>query len=199
MRRPDTSHAPVSKAVQILRQSLERGHTVDIEGLGTFEPSGKGAYRFTPQSQPQVFVAYVVEDLAPARRLCDALRSAGCSPWLDKDKLLPGQNWPQSIERAIEISDVFVACFSTRSIAKRGQFQSELRFGLNCARQLPLDAAFLIPVRFERCAIPRRISAHVQYVDLFPDWERGVKRVVRAIRRAARARARSGCSLVGGG
>ncbi len=198
MRQADISHAPVSKAVQILRQSLECGHTVDIEGLGTFEPAGNGAYRFAPQTQPQVFVAYVVEDLAPARRLCEALRSAGCSPWLDKDKLLPGQNWPRSIERAIGISDVFVACFSARSIVKRGQFQSELRVGLNCARQLPLDSVFLIPVRFERCAIPRRISDHVQYVDLFPDWERGVKRLVRAIRRAARGRSRSGCSLVGG-
>lgn len=195
MRPAHTSRAPVSKVVRILRRSLERGHTVDVEGLGTFEPAEKGAYRFAPQTQPQVFVAYVVEDLAPARRLCEALRSAGCSPWLDKDKLLPGQNWPRSIERAIGISDAFVACFSTRSIAKRGHFQSELRLGLNCARQLPLDSVFLIPVRFERCAIPRGISDHVQYVDLFPDWERGVKRVVRAIRRAARARARSECSL----
>ena len=179
--------------IEILRQSLERGQTVEIEGLGTFRRIENGAYDFTPRTQPQVFVAYVAEDLIPARRLCDDLRAHGCSPWLDKDRLLPGQNWPRAIERAIEISEVFVACFSPRSISKRGQFQNELRYALQCARRRPLDAMFLIPVRLENCAIPPEISNHVQYVDLFPDWERGLKRVVRAIRRVAR----SECSLVG--
>lgn len=179
--------------VKILRHILERGQKVEIEGLGTFRRED-GRYRFAPQTQPQVFVAYVVEDLPLARRLCDGLRAAGCSPWLDKDKLLPGQNWPRAIDRAIEISDVFVGCFSPRSIAKRGAFQSELRYALWCARRQPLDSVFLMPVRFEPCTVPRGISDHVQYVDLFPDWDRGIRRVVRAIRKAARPRV--GCSLV---
>ena len=175
--------------IEIVRRSLESGQTVEIEGLGTFHLSS-GGYEFCQQTQPEVFVAYVVEDLAQARRLCDALKAEGCSPWLDKDKLLPGQNWPRSIERAIEISDAFVACFSTRSISKRGQFQSELRWALDCARRRPLDSVFVIPVRFDDCPVPRRISDHVQYVDLFSDWEKGVKRVARSIRRAARKQVR---------
>lgn len=181
--------------IDILRRSLDRGQTVEIDGLGTFRRSAGAGYHFAPQRQPGVFVAYVVEDLEPARRLCDALRAANCLPWLDKDKLLPGQNWPRSIERAIEDADVFVACFSPRSILKRGQFQSELRYALDCARELPLEQVFLIPVRFERCSIPRRISDDVQYVDLFPDWDRGVRSVVRAIRRAARSRSRLAVKL----
>ncbi len=178
MTRPD-------RILEIVRQSLEAGQTVEIEGLGAFRPLS-GGYEFCQQTQPEVFVAYVVEDLALARRLCEGLTAEGCSPWLDKDKLLPGQNWPRSIERAIEISDAFVACFSTRSISKRGEFQSELRWALDCARRRPLDSVFVIPVRFDDCPVPRRISDHVQYVDLFSDWERGVKRVARSIRRAAR-------------
>jgi len=183
--------------LEILRESLERGQTVEIEGLGTFQRRGN-SYRFVRQERPQVFVAYVAEDLAPARRLCEALRAAGCSPWLDKEKLLPGQNWPRAIERAIEISDVFVACFSRRAISKRGQFQSELRYALHCARRLPLDATFLIPVRFEHCTLPARIASSVQYVDLFPDWERGLKRVVKAIHDAVRSRPRAEGRLVSG-
>jgi TIR domain len=171
--------------IEILRQALDRGEPVDIEGLGTFRRTSSG-YDFTAQAEPQVFVAYVVEDLEPARRLCDALRAGGCSPWLDKDQLLPGQNWPRAIERAIESSDAFVACFSQRSLSKRGQFQTELRYALDCARKLPLDNVFLIPVRLERCAIPSGISDQVQYADLFPDWERGIRRVLRAIHRIPR-------------
>jgi hypothetical protein len=105
-------------------------------------------------------------------------------PWMDKEKLLPGQNWPRSIERAIEISDAFVPCFSRRSLAKRGQFQSELRWAMDCARRIPLEETFLIPVRLEPCGVPKRISDQVQYVDLFPDWERGMRRLVRALKKS---------------
>lgn len=176
---------------EIVRKALDAGQTVEIDGLGTFQTSAKG-YEFLSQARPEVFVAYVAEDLAPARRLCEALRAAGCSPWLDKDKLLPGQNWPRAIERGIEVSDVFVACFSPRSVLKRGQFQSELRYALDCARKRPLaeplDPVFIIPVRFEDCVVPRRISEQVQYVDLFPDWDKGVRRLAKAIHRTARDR-----------
>jgi len=176
---------------EIVRKALLAGQSVEIDGLGIFQASPEG-YKFLPQMRPEIFVAYVAEDLAQARCLSEALRSAGSSPWLDKDKLLPGQNWPRAIERAIEVSDIFVACFSPRSVLKRGQFQSELRYALDCARKRPLseplDAVFIIPVRLEECAVPRRISDQVQYVDLFPDWDKGIRRLVKAIHRSARAR-----------
>ena len=176
------------RILRIVRESVDRGMTVEIEGLGTFLPGEGGGYQFEAQGRPRVFVAYVAEDLKPARRLCASLERGGCAPWLDKDKLLPGQNWPRALERAIENSDAFLACFSPRSIAKRGQFQCELRYALDCAKRLPLERLFVVPVRLEPCAVPRRISDQVQYVDLFPDWERGVKRVLRTVRRAAEGR-----------
>jgi TIR domain len=177
----------VSEIFEIIRKSLEAGQAVEIEGLGRFHATPQG-YRFDPETRPTVFVAYASEDLEIARRLAEALRAADCSPWLDRDRLMPGQNWTQSIERAIEDADAFVACFSTRSVGKRGQFQSELRHALECAEKRPLDEVFLLPVRVELCEVPRKIAKQVQYVDLFPDWERGVKRLVRSIRRAARGR-----------
>jgi hypothetical protein len=172
---------------EIVRKSLEAGQAVEIEGLGRFHASA-GVYRFHPEAQPTAFVAYALEDLAVVRRLCEALRAAGCSTWLDKDRLMPGQNWTGSIKAAIADADAFVACFSPRSIAKRGEFQSELRHAMECARKRPLDDVFLLPARLERCEVPRRIADEWQYVDLFPDWERGVKRLVRSIRKAARGR-----------
>jgi len=173
---------------EIVRRSLAAGQELEIEGLGAFRSSPGGAFEFTPQIQPSVFVAYASEDLVEARRLAESLRASGCSPWLDRDKLLPGQNWPRAIHQAIEISDAFVACFTPHSTSKRGYFQSELRYALESARRLPLESVFLIPVRFEECAVPRRIAEQVQYVDLYPDWEKGVRRIVRSVRRAAQRR-----------
>ncbi len=176
---------------ELVRQSLEAGQVVEIEGLGAFHVSAQG-YEFVPQTRPEVFIAYAAEDIVAARRLSKALRAAGCSPWLDKDKLLPGQNWPRAIERAIEMADSFVACFSPRSVFKYGQFQSELRFALDCARKRPLeenlDTSFIIPVRLEVCTVPKRLADQVQYVDLFPAWDKGVRRLIGAIQRTARRR-----------
>jgi hypothetical protein len=184
------------RILKILRRALEHGQTVEIDGLGTFGKAAGGSYEFISQTKPRVFIAYVEEDLALARRLRDAIAAADCSPWMDKDKLLPGQDWPRAIRRAIEISDAFVACFSTQSIAKRGAFQSELRWALRCARWMPLDETFVIPVRFDRCCVPRQIQERSQYVDLFPDWDAGIKRVIRALRQKARAGHKPGCTLV---
>ena len=186
---------PHEQILTIVRRALDRGQTVEIDGLGMFRPAAGGGYELIPQTEPQVFIAYVEEDLPLARRLRDGIAAAGCAPWLDKDKLLPGQDWPRAIRRAVEISDVFVACFSQRSIAKRGQFHNELRWALDCARLLPLEATFLVPVRFEACAMPRRIAEQVQYVDLFPDWEAGMKKVIRVVRKAGRAGRKAGGRL----
>ena len=101
---------------------------------------------------------------------------------------MPGQNWPRAIERAIGISDFFVACFSKRATCKRGQFQSELRYALECAARVPLDDVFLIPVRLDDCPVPQRIANHLQYVDLFPDWNKGLRKVAAVIRKQARER-----------
>jgi hypothetical protein len=168
---------------RIVRRCLERGGAVQIDGLGAFRPEADGGFVFVPQMRPKVFLGYAVEDRVQAERLFDDLLRSGVDPWLDTKKLLPGQNWPRAIEQAISVSDFFVACFSRRSIPKRGHFQSELRYALDCANRLPLDEVYLIPVRIEECRVPARVQQEFQYVDLFPNWEKAVQRIVTMIRR----------------
>jgi hypothetical protein len=185
--------AGIRQVARILREALEKGRAVEIDGLGTFLPGRERGFRFVAQTKPRVFIAYVEEDLAPVKKLYDVFNRHGLRPWLDKKKLMPGQNWPRAIETAIETSDFFVACFSGRSTTKRGAFQSELRYALTCAARVPLDQIFFIPIRLEACLVPGRISKHLQYIDLFPNWEAGVNKVlaVMEIRRRRRKRKRS--------
>lgn len=168
---------------RLVRQCLIEGASVEIDGLGTFIPDALNGFCFQPRNRPQVFVAYVQEDADAAGRLFESLETCGFDPWLDRRKLLPGQNWPRSIEEAISASNFFVACFSRRSIRKKGGFQAEIRFALDCAQRVPLDEIFLIPVRLEACSVPLRILRETQYIDLFPDWDRGFRRMVTAMRR----------------
>ncbi len=179
----DTSS--VEHLAQVVIGCLAKGKAVEIDGLGVFYPDAVQGCRFEPRRTPQVFVAYAKEDLALADRLSDSLEAAGFVPWMDVRKLLPGQNWPRAIEAAIESSDFFVACFSRNSVDKRGGFQAEIRYALDCARRMPLDQIFVVPVRLNCCRVPRSIQREFQYVDLFPDWTDGVRQLVGMIRREA--------------
>ena len=175
--------SPTEQLAQIVIRGVAAGKVVEIDGLGVFYPDATRGFRFEPSGLPQVFIAYVREDLRAIERLLEALETAGFSPWTDARKLVPGQNWPRAIESAIETSDFFVACFSENSVNKTGGFQSEVRYALDCARRVPLDEIFVVPLRLDGCRVPRSIQREFQYVDLFPDWSRGIRRLVTMMRR----------------
>lgn len=170
---------------QVLEECLANRGTVVIEGLGKFHRRKDGQLRFTPQRAPRVFLAYVAEDVEQAQRLYQDLRRCGADPWLDRCRLVPGQNWPRAIESAIEVSDFFVPLFSQRSVVKRSQFHSELRYALECANRQPLDQPFMMPARLDECDVPQSIAKSVQYVDLFPEWSAGVAGLMAAITSAS--------------
>ena len=197
-RPPISSSAAFTRHVaRILRRALEHGASVEIDGLGTFSPGSKHGFRFVAQTQPRVFIAYVQEDLAFAGKLYSVFEQNGFRPWLDKQRLLPGQNWPRAIETAIQTSDFFVACFSRRAISRRGSFHSELRYALFCAAKVPLDEIFLIPLRLDDCVVPKSISKQTQYLDLFPNWKGGVKRLIAVMKRQNELRRHKRLPLAG--
>ncbi len=175
----------IEAVASVVREALGRGAAVEIDGLGSFHKTA-GGYRFRPRNVPRVFVAYVHEDAAEAERIFDELENAGFDPWMDRRKLLPGQNWSKAIQNAMETSDFAVVCFSYNSIRKRGGFQTEIRCAIECARRLPLDEVFLLPVRLDDCPVPVSVARELQYLDLFPDWEAGIRRLAESIRRQAK-------------
>ncbi len=167
---------PVSAAsvIRLIYRCVREGRAVELDGVGSFELD-RGEVVFQASGRTQVFIAYAKENRAEARKLYRALKNHGLEPWMDEEKLLPGQNWPRAIERAIEVSDYVLVCFSRRSVGKRGFFQSELRYALEVAARMPLDEIFLLPVRLSECEVPLQIARKTQYIDLFPDWESGMK------------------------
>lgn len=169
--------APQPRIVRCIDRYVREDGPIDLDGVGSFELDN-GDVVFQANRSTQVFIAYAKEDRAEARKLYRSLKSHGLEPWMDEQKLLPGQNWPRAIERAIEVSDYVLVCFSRRSVGKRGFFQSEVRYALDVAAYVPLDEIFLLPVRLSECQVPLQIARHTQYIDLFPDWEIGIKALV---------------------
>ena len=167
--------------LQLIDRYLRDGASIEIDGLGSFQLDASNQVIFEPNGRIRVFLAYAEEDRADVKRLFAALQKAGFEPWMDREKLLPGQNWPRAIERAIDLSEFFIGCFSSRSVAKRGHFQCELEYALGIAGRVPAEEIFFLPVRLNDCEVPRDIAKKVQHVDLFPDWDRGVGELLKAM------------------
>jgi hypothetical protein len=167
---------------EVMMQCIKEGIDIELDGLGVFRRGENGAIAFEPTNAPRVFIAYVAEDFALAMRLYQGLEAAGFSPWLDRMKLMPGQNWRRAIDRALETSDFVIACFSQQSTQKRGQFPYEVRIALRAAERMPLDDVYFLPVRLEKCEVPQRIANQTQYVDMFPEWEHGLAELIESIR-----------------
>jgi hypothetical protein len=132
-----------------------------------------------------VFVSYAKEDLGLARKLRQALETAGFKVWLDQDSICPGADWKLAIERAIASGAFFIACFSNNSQRRTTSYMNEeLQLAIEQLRKMPDDAIWLIPVRFSDCQIPAfeirsgRNLRSKQWVDLYLDWEAGVKRIL---------------------
>jgi len=174
--------------LQLIESRLREGASIEVGGMGSFRLAHDGQVAFRPCGEALVFLGYAEEDRPQIRKLFRQLQQAGFEPWMDCQKLLPGQNWPRAIQQTIEISDFFIGCFSKRSASKRGHFQSELNTALEVASHFPEEDVFFIPVRLEECELPRRIASSIHYVDLFPDWNRGVKKLIAALRRQQAAR-----------
>jgi hypothetical protein len=129
------------------------------------------------RSAGRVFVSYVRENSHNADRLQRILEAAGISVWRDTADLWPGENWRAKIRRAITDNTlVFIACFSTQSVARAKSYQNEeLLLAIEQLRLRPHDHTWLIPVRFDDCDIPDlelgggRTLTSIQRVDLFGD------------------------------
>lgn len=180
--------------LKLIERCLREESAIDIDGFGSFQLDEENRVIFEPSERIRVFLAYAEEDRVQVKKLYTELQKAGFEPWMDQEKLVPGQNWPRAIERAIELSDFFLGCFSRRSTVKRGHFQCELRYALDLASRVPLEDIFLVPLRLDECDIPRQIARKTQYVDLFPNWDVGMEKLTSMMLRQAILR-RTGMKL----
>jgi len=133
----------------------------------------------------KVFLCHSHVDRAAVHALYARLKNDGVDAWLDREKLLAGQNWEHEIRKAILKSDVVIACLSRGFNKQNGFRHEEVKIALKKAGVIPRDETFIIPVRLEVCDMPESLC-HLHRVDLF---ERGgYKRLIRALKRYAEVR-----------
>ena len=121
----------------------------------------------------QIFMSYSRADTDFVIKLIKDLISQGLNIWLDQRNIGAGQRWDNTIQEALQSSDLFIIVLSPNSVASENVLD-ELSFAINSKIQI-------IPVLYRDCKIPYRI-ARIQFVDFRTDYERGFRHLISEIK-----------------
>jgi len=117
----------------------------------------------------QVFLCHSSGDKPAVKRLYQRLiAERGIAPWLDEEKLLPGENWGLEIKRAVKTADIVIVCLSRGSVNKEGYVQKEIKQALDIADEKPEGTIFVVPLKLETCDVPERLSTW-QWVNYYEE------------------------------
>lgn len=131
----------------------------------------------------KVFLSYAKEDGAIVKEFHDHLKAMGLDPWMDQERILPGQAWEREIDRALKEANVVILFMSPHSVKKRSFVTREANTAIANLCYKKADDIYIIPVLIEQCEVPEEISERAQYIEIS---EPGAKnKIVASIMRAA--------------
>jgi hypothetical protein len=119
-----------------------------------------------------IFISYASIDQDVAETICDALQARGHACWIACRNIGPGENFQESIVRAIRSARVMLLVFTSNA-----NNSDEIKKELVLAGR---HRVTVLPVRVEDVA-PNDAFAYEfatrQWIDLFKDWEREIDRL----------------------
>ena len=124
----------------------------------------------TTNDYVSIFISYASEDSEKVHPFYPMLTKAGAKVWMDKENLLPGQDWEFAIRKAIRDSDFFLIFLTNNSVTKRGFLQKEIKVALDVWDEKLPDDVFLIPIRLDDCVMPDSL-VKFQRIDIFNNQE----------------------------
>jgi TolB-like protein/cytochrome c-type biogenesis protein CcmH/NrfG len=97
-----------------------------------------------------VFLSYASQDAEAAKKICEALRSAGVEVWFDQSELRGGDAWDQKIRRQIRECALFVPVISRNTQARpEGYFRLEWHLAEQRSLLIAKGRPFLVPVTID--------------------------------------------------
>ena len=94
-----------------------------------------------------IFLSYASQDAEAARRICEALRTAGLEVWFDQSELRGGDAWDASIRKQIKECALFVPIISANTNAREeGYFRLEWKLAVDRSHLMADNKAFFFPV-----------------------------------------------------
>ncbi|MDQ5977801.1 MAG: hypothetical protein QG602_773, partial [Verrucomicrobiota bacterium] len=94
-----------------------------------------------------VFLSYARDDAAAARRIAEALRSAGLEVWFDENELRGGDVWDAKIRKQIDTCALFLPVISAHTQERsKGYFRLEWKLAVDQTHLLAEGVPFIAPV-----------------------------------------------------
>ena len=94
-----------------------------------------------------IFLSYASQDADAARRICDALRTAGLEVWFDQSELRGGDAWDASIRKQIKECSLFLPIISANTQAREeGYFRLEWKLAVDRSHLMADNKAFFFPI-----------------------------------------------------
>jgi hypothetical protein len=119
-----------------------------------------------------IFISYASIDQGVAETICDALQARGHPCWIACRDIGPGENFQESIVRAIRAARVMLLVF-TGNANNSEEIKKELVLaGRHRVTVLPLRVEDVVP----NDAFAYEFATR-QWIDLFKDWEREIDRL----------------------
>jgi hypothetical protein len=123
----------------------------------------------------KVFISYASEDEKQARDIYRTLEKC-VEPWLDKEKILPGENWEMAISKAIDESDLMLILISKHVLYKEGFLQKEIRLAHERMMRKPEGDIFIIPLRLDAARLPDSLDKFQGVSVTDDDWNNKLTR-----------------------
>lgn len=111
------------------------------------------------EENPLIFLSYSSPDYERVHEYYSSLVRDGLDPWLDKEKLVAGQNWDFEIKKALSRSTIIVIFLSENSVSRRGYVQREIRIALDQYQNKLHDDIYIIPVMLDEVPIPEQLQS----------------------------------------
>lgn len=124
-----------------------------------------------------IFLSHSSKDRATAETICRALESRGLTCWMSGRDIAPGENFQESIIRAIRCAGMMVLVFSANS-----NNSDEVKKEIALAGQHKL---LVVPVRVEDVVPAEAFQYELatrQWIDLFENWEQAIERLTAQIK-----------------
>lgn len=132
----------------------------------------------------EIFISYPSTSRKWAKRLAEALREHGFTPWLDTEQLEGGANWRQAIERATRSADGIVVLVGPKREPDNLQ-RLVWRASLEAGWEKPDKP--LIPVLLQGAELPTFVRSRFSPGEAVPvirvknprgDWDRAVNDLI---------------------
>src|SRR5579885_1420234 len=115
-----------------------------------------------------VFISYSRENTDFVDRLEVDLKARGFDPWVDRQKLVPGQSWPDTIKREIQLHEKMIVVMTYAALAS-DWVRNEYEYALELRRPI-------IPILLESVPVKEWPIQFVrlQYADFQKSYDVGL-------------------------